>query len=336
MITKLDKKNASIHFIKLALVIFTLSLSNSLHASESWHEHEFTVMGTLAKVEFLSASPKLANQLIDAVVEEMQSIDDRMSPYKKYSELSYVNLHASKKPITLSPELFNLLVKAREISELSKGAFDITYASVGYFYDYKKGNKPTQQQIDKSLAAIDYRALKLDSVKRQVRFSSDKVKIDLGGIAKGYAVKRCIEILSKQGIKHALVSAGGDTAILGDKKGRPWYVGIKHPRADDKQAVVLPLQNEAISTSGDYERYFLEGGERYHHIINPKTGKPSKGVLSVSVIGADATITDALSTTVFVLGLQDGLALIDTIDGYDAVLIDKNQRLHFSKGLQVN
>ncbi len=321
---------------RLLFMLFAIALTSHIQAREAWHKHEFTVMGTIAKLEFLTESPTLAEALIAAVVAEMQGIDESMSPYKKQSELSYINQNAGKKAVTVSPELFSLLVKAKEISELSKGAFDITYASVGYYYDYKKGHKPSQQQIDKSLPAIDYRVLKLDLVNRQVKFGSNKVKIDLGGIAKGYAVKRCITLLAEQGIKYALVSAGGDTAILGDKNGRPWYVGVKHPRADDKQAVILPLQDEAISTSGDYERYFLENGQRYHHIINPKTGKSTKGVLSVSVIGADATITDALSTTVFVLGLKQGLALIDTIDGYDAVVIDQNQRLHFSKGLQLN
>ena len=158
----------------------------------------------------------------------------------------------------------------------------------------------------------------------------------MGGIAKGYAVKNCLAILASAGIEHGLVSAGGDTGLLGDRKGRPWLVGIKHPRASDKTAVHLPLSNEAISTSGDYERYFIEDEVRYHHIINPKTGKSAQQVVSVSVIGQDPTYVDALSTTLFVLGLEQGMAFINNLPDYEAIIIDNQQKLHFSLGLQQN
>mgnify|MGYP003668601815 CR=1 FL=1 len=316
-------------------------------AAAKWYQHSFKVMGTQAHVEFWlpkkktshnvkTAESSQAQLLISAVENEMHRIDRAMSPYKPDSELSKVNRLAPFEPVKISTELFNLLIQAQAIAIESEGAFDITYASVGYQYDYRAKQKPNQLQIDQALVAIDYTGLILNSKQQTLTFKHEKMKIDLGGIAKGYAVKNCLAILAAAGVKHGLVSAGGDTGLLGDRHGRPWLVGIKHPRADEKTAVHLPLTNEAISTSGDYERYFIENGVRYHHIINPKTGKSAQQVVSVSVIGADPTMVDALSTTLFVLGLEKGLAFINNLSGYEAIIIDNQQTLHFSLGLQQN
>lgn len=328
--------------------IATLSLLLSSNtANAQWHKHSFKVMGTQAHVEFWlptevakigdqGAEQTRANNIITAVENEMRRIDQEMSPYKPESELSTVNRLAPNEPVKISLELFNLLAKAEQISQQSDGAFDITYASIGYQYDYRVKRKPNKQQIQQALAAIDHTGLVLNKEQQTISFKHPKIKIDLGGIAKGYAVKNCLAILASAGIEHGLVSAGGDTGLLGDRKGRPWLVGIKHPRASDKTAVHLPLSNEAISTSGDYERYFIEDEVRYHHIINPKTGKSAQQVVSVSVIGQDSTYVDALSTTLFVLGLEQGMAFIDNLPDYEAIIIDNQQKLHFSLGLQQN
>lgn len=331
----------------LAIFIVTLLMLSSQQANAQWHQHSFKVMGTQAHVEFwLPAQDNnsvsqtdektRANNIIAAVENEMRRIDQEMSPYKPESELSKINRSAAAAPVSISLELFNLLAKAEQISQQSEGAFDITYASVGYQYDYRSKQKPSHLQIQQALAAIDYTGLVLNKAEQTIAFKHPKIKIDLGGIAKGYAVKSCLSILASMGVKHGLVSAGGDTGLLGDRKGRPWLVGIKHPRANEKTAVHLPLINEAISTSGDYERYFIEDNVRYHHIINPKTGKSAQQVVSVSVIGQDSTYVDALSTTLFVLGLEQGMNFINRLPNYEAIIIDNQQKLHFSLGLQQN
>ncbi|QBF84736.1 FAD:protein FMN transferase [Shewanella maritima] len=309
-----------------------------------WYQHSFDVMGTRAHVEFYLDSEKLkleeeeqtSKQLIAEVKAELNRIEQSMSPYIASSELSMVNQKAAQKTVKVSEELFKLLKQAQQIANLTQGAFDITYASVGYHYDYRAKQKPNENTIQTSLDAINYRAVKLDDNSTTVTFSHPKTKIDLGGIAKGHAIKQAINLLKDAGVEHALVSAGGDTLLLGDRVGRPWLIGIKHPRAEDKTAVRLPLENEAISTSGDYERYFIEDGQRYHHIINPQTGDSARKVVSVSVIGPDATYTDALSTAVFVLGLQDGMNLVNRLKDFEAVIIDNQQTMHFSTGLQTN
>jgi thiamine biosynthesis lipoprotein len=328
--------------LKLIFLLFCLPF----FANAQWFKHSFKVMGTMSHVEFwldeqqntlgdLDTKRDLQSQvLIKSVEQEMFRIDQLMSPYKELSELSLVNREAANKAIPISLELFNLLITAQHISEISEGAFDITYASIGYQYNFREKKRPIQSSIDKALPAINYTAITLNKKQLSVYFNHQGMKIDLGGIAKGYAVKRCLELLNKAGVKHALVSAGGDTGLLGDRYGRPWLVGIKHPRAEDKVAVHIPLENEAISTSGDYERYFIEDGVRYHHIINPKTGDSVRKVVSVSVIGKDPTYVDALSTTVFVKGLVEGMKLIETLPEFDVIIIDNEQRLHYSKGLK--
>ncbi len=298
-----------------------------------WLKREQAIMGTRIAVEFWDEDSRHAEQCAEQVFSEMRRIDALMSPYKPDSELSHINRQAAKGAIQISEEMVNLLKKSLHISELSNGAFDITFSSVGYLYNYREGIRPTEQEIQQSLPAIDYHHVLLDEKTRSIRFTQSGVRIDLGGIAKGYAVDNGIAILAACGIKGGLVSAGGDSRILGDRGNRPWMMGIRHPRKKDAVAVMLPLSNTAISTSGDYERFFIENGERYHHIISPKTGKSVTSTWSATVIGPDATTTDALSTTLFVLGPEKGLQLIESLSGIDAIIIDARGQMHYSSGL---
>ena len=319
----------------LRILLLTLCfISNTTFAQ--WHDYSFKVMGTISHVQlWLDTSHSAnANELFQLVEDEMNRIDRLMSPYKPNSEVSKINRLAANTPLIISIELFDLLVTAQDISKLSAGAFDLTYASVGYKYNYRDQQKPSSKEIQALLPKINYHSISLSPKHSSISLRSDKIKIDLGGIAKGHAIKRCLDILKQHGVLHALVSAGGDTALLGDRKGRPWLVGIKHPRADEKTVVHIPLENEAISTSGDYERFFVKDGVRYHHIINPQTGESANEVVSVSIVGKDATYVDALSTTVFVKGLTKGLEFIEQLPDYEAIVIDKNYQLYFSSGLR--
>ena len=290
-------------------------------------------MGTAIHVELWQLDPKEAEKNIQRVLLEMRRIDLLMSPFKKDSELSLVNNQAAKHPVKISSELYNLIQKSLEISKLSKGAFDITFASVGQYYDYRKKLQPTKKELTINLKNINYKHIKLDKKNQTIFFTHPGTKIDLGGIAKGHAVDRSIKILKEHGITQAMVSAGGDTRIIGDKGGRPWYVGIRHPRDKTKSAVVLPLSQTAISTSGDYERYFIKDNIRHHHIIKPSTGDSARELMSVSILGGDSTTVDALSTTVFILGLNKGMKLISTLPNTEAIIIDNNGQMFYSEGL---
>ena len=290
-------------------------------------------MGTAINVELWHEDAEQGRVLTQLVMNEMRRIDDLMSTYKPESELSVVNTNAANGPVHISTELFALIEHALDFSEVTSGAFDITYASAGQHYDYRSGKKPDKQQLQAALPAINYHHVKLDTQQTTVEFLYPGVRIDLGGIAKGYAVDRSIGILQGAGVRNALVSAGGDTRVIGKRWDRPWNVGIRNPRDKDSIVSMIPLENSAISTSGDYERYFEDDGVRYHHILNPGTGESTHEIHSSSIIGNVATDTDALSTSVFVLGVEKGLQLINSIPDTEAVIIDNKGRMHYSEGL---
>jgi thiamine biosynthesis lipoprotein len=293
------------------------------------------IMGTRITVELWSDDDANAAAAIDALLAEMRHIDESMSTYKPTSEVSQVNARAADGPMPISKELFDLLVTAKEYSRLTDGAFDITYASVGYLYDFRKRVRPTEAQIDKALPAINYEHVLLDPEHQTVRFSQKGVRIDLGGIAKGYAVDRGIDVLKSFGITRAYVSAGGDSRIIGDRFGKPWIVGIRDPRKGPGEVLLrVPLVNAAISTSGDYERFFDENGVRYHHIIDPHTGHSASKVRSATVIGPYATRTDGLSKTAFVLGPDKALAIYNRIDDVDAIIVKLDGTVVYSKGMR--
>ncbi|MCU7556070.1 FAD:protein FMN transferase [Alteromonas sp. ASW11-19] len=302
-------------------------------ARADWYYDDAAIMGTNIEVQVWADTERAGQAAIDAVFAEMERVNQQMSPYIESSELSRLNASAATAPVVVSAELFALLRYAQQMSETSNGAFDITFASVGFHYDYRAQKRPSDEVIASQLAAVNYRHLELNTEQHSVFYAHPDVRIDLGGIAKGHAVDKAIEKLKRLGVEHAMVTAGGDTRLLGDRLGRPWLVGIRDPRKADRQAVKLPLSNTAISTSGDYERYFEEDGQRYHHILSPATGKSASMVQSVSVIGPSSTTNDALSTSVFVLGLEAGMALINSLPTVEAIILDNQRRMHFSAGL---
>jgi thiamine biosynthesis lipoprotein len=309
--------------------LMSLAISPPLHAD--WLRRSENIMGTRVSVELWDDASGRAADCAQRVFDEMRRIDALMSPYRNDSEIAAINRDAAIEAVAISPELYALIERSLEFSRLSDGAFDISFASVGYRYDYRRGTRPDDDSIRHMIDNIDYRQIRLEN--GRIRFGKPGMRIDLGGIAKGHAVDRSIELLRKCGIDHALVSAGGDSRLLGDRNGRPWMIGIRHPRREDAVALRLPLENSAISTSGDYERFFISNGERVHHIINPRTGKSAGKSWSSTVIGPDATTTDALSTTLFILGAERGMKLIDQLDGLDAIIIDSTGQIHYSSGL---
>ena len=318
----------------MRFVLFCLLTLTALPAPAEWYSREEAIMGTAVRVELWHEDAAAARAAMSAVMDEMHRIDATMSPFKPESELSRINREAAQKPVAISQEMFDLIGRSIEFSKLSGGAFDITFSSVGYLYDYREHVKPTDQQIAQALPGINYRHLQLDSKARTIHYARPGVRIDLGGIAKGYAVDNCIAILKGRGISNAIVTAGGDSRLLGDKRGRPWNVGIRDPRRRGEVVAVLPLADVAISTSGDYERYFEEDGVRYHHIINPRTGKSATGVRSVTVIAPNGITTEGLTKSVFVKGPKEGMRLIESLKGVDAIIIDADGRMLYSPGLR--
>lgn len=319
-------------FLKNTLL--SLIIMQPLLLKAAWVDHKFPVMGTEVQIRFYLEDNNKAFQAKQAVIDEMHRINQSMSPYIETSELSKVNRNSAIKPVKVSKELFKLLKKSKEISNLTNGAFDITFRSVGYLYDYREKRKPTQNELKEKLQAVNYQSLILNENKMTVSFNHQDVKIDLGGIAKGHAVDNSIRILKSYGVKEASVTAGGDTFVLGDNNGKMWNVGIRHPRAESKLVSILPLADTAVSTSGDYERFFIENGERIHHILNPKTGQSVNEVQSVTILTDNSTYADALSTSVFVLGVKKGLILVEKLQNVSAIIVDNQGKMFYSSDFQ--
>jgi FAD:protein FMN transferase len=303
-------------------------------AVAGWHQRDDAIMGTAIHTELWAERRSDAAAALEAVTAEMHRIDRLYSPHKPDSELSRINRDAARGPVRVSDETYALLARAQAFAELSSGAFDISYAAVGRLYDYRRGIAPDPGRLAAARACVDWRGIVLDPVARTVRFEREGMCIDLGGFAKGHAVDGATARLRTLGIRHAYVSAGGDSRVIGDRRGRPWSVAIRHPRQAEGVAALLPLEDCAVSTSGDYERYFERGGVRHHHLIDPATGRSPQAVHSVTVIADDGLTAEALSKTLFVLGVERGMAVLAQVPGTDAVVIDAQGQLHFSAGLQ--
>jgi len=316
-----------------ALFLPLLALA-MLPARAEWYSDAQQKMGTRVEIQLWADSEAAARPLLTAGMAEFDRIESWMSTYRPDSEISRVNRLAAGEAVVVSAELFGIVQRSLEVSALSGGAFDITFDSVGQLYDFRAGVRPDAAALSKNLPAIDYRHVLLDPRASTIRFTRQGTRINLGGIGKGYSCEVVAAMLRKAGVRSGRVNAGGDTRLIGDRQGEPWVVGIRDPDAADRWVTRLALDNEAVSTAGDYERFFDDQGVRYHHIINPKTGDSARGVRSVTVIGPDATLTDGLDNAVFILGPERGLALIDATPGYGAIVIDAEHNVRLSKALQ--
>lgn len=310
--------------LALALILPATAVAND------WQTANWKVMGTEARVEY--RVDEHTSNPVPALKAELERLNALLSPWVEDSELHRVNEKAAREPVAISDEFFSLLEDAQDYFELTGGAFDITFASAGHLYDYRNGKAPDEGRLRDARQVINAANLRLLPENR-VRFDRPGMRMDLGGIAKGYAVDRCLAILRDHGVAHAWISLGGDSYVLGQRNGRPWQVGIRHPRDAGQSALSLPVSDVAVSTSGDYERAFVKNGQRIHHIINPDTGRSAGELASVTVIAQQGMDADALSTSIFVLGIEEGLALANRLKDVSAILIALDGQVHYSNDL---
>jgi len=221
-------------------------LSLAARQSGAWLKRDEAIMGTAISVELWAEDPEQGEAAITAVMGEMHRIDRCMSPHKPDSELSRINREAARSPVMLSAEMARLLARANDFAQLSGGAFDITYAAVGQLYDYRQRIRPSDEALARARALVGWRNLILDKQAGTVRFALDGMRIDLGGFAKGHAVDNATAILRERGIRHAIVSAGGDSRVIGDRRGRPWTIGVRDPRRAGEMVAMLPLEDVSI------------------------------------------------------------------------------------------
>jgi thiamine biosynthesis lipoprotein len=293
-------------------------------------------MGTLVEIKLVAQDPLSAETAFKVAFSELKRIEKLMSFQLTDSDVGRIN-QAAGNPVAVSPELLQLIQQSKHYAQLTQGAFDISIGPLVslWGFDTEQYRLPGKQEIESVLPLVDYRAVFVNDTPPTVRLARAGMSIDLGAIAKGYAVDCAVEILQQQGITGVMVNAGGDIRAVGRKPdGTSWNIGIQHPRQKDRILASLRVDNQAVVTSGDYERFFVQQGIRYHHILDSKTGWPARECQAVTVVAEEALAADALATGVFILGPDKGLKLIEDLADTEALIVDTEGGLRISSGLK--
>lgn len=274
------------------------------------------------------------------VQERMQDIEEKMSLHMKETEIQKINAKAGIEAVEVSEDSYKVIESAVRYAELSKGKFDISVGSLVELWGIgtEEERVPAQEEIEQALATVDYREIELDPEKQSVYLKKEGMKIDLGAIAKGYAADQILEILKKYQVESAIVNLAGNIFVHGDKGGQPFKVGIQDPFQDRGTFVgIYAARDLSVVTSGVYERFFEQDGERYHHILSTKDGYPvNNELVSVSILSEKSMDGDALSTSVFAMGLEEGMKLIESLEGVEAICIDREKNIYLSSGAGAN
>jgi len=302
-------------------------------AHETLLSENRALMGTEVAIKAIGDDRAELDRAVEEAFSEVSRLEQMMSNFIETSELSRINQQAGKAPVSVSRELYSVIRRADDFSRLTDGAFDITFASVGKLWNFRSGIVPSREAVAQQLPFVDFRKIRYNDQVPAVFLPDPHMEIGLGGIGKGYAVDRAMAVLTRHGIRNAIIMAGGDTLIKGKKGNDLWQVGLRDPDKKNSLLAVLPLEDQAISTSGDYERFFIKDGVRYHHILDTRTGYPAEHCRSVTILAKDATTSDALATGVFVLGPDRGMALVERLDGVEAIIVDASEKIHLSSGL---
>jgi thiamine biosynthesis lipoprotein len=306
-------------------MLFLTSLLCGCAESDSHSTH---VMGTLVTATG-TQSEVLSNDDVQLVLEIFHDVDALMSEWKSESPLSNVNTAAGDHPVQVPIDVFDAVRRALDIAELTDGAFDPTWAALWSLWDFETPSLPTEEEVFSRLSLVDWEQVQLED---QSIFLPEKgMALGLGGIAKGIALDRANGALHNRGVKNYMIVVGGQVLVSGTNDGVPWKIGIRKPDGTaDEYIAILNVTDTCVSTSGDYEKYFEVDGIRYHHIIDPRTGFPARGTRSVTVITPDATLADALSTALFVMGPEQAIQLVNKLPDVEALIIDTSGQMHLS------
>lgn len=297
------------------------------------------MLGSPFEVTVVANDTVAANTYIDLAIAEVRRIENLISDWIPTTPISEINRNAGIKAVKVNTEVFDLVQRANKISQITSGAFDISYASMDkvWKFDGSMKTKPTGEAIKKSVAKIGYRNIVLDPKEQSIFLKTEGMKLGLGGIGQGYIADKVKELLLARGCTSGIVNVSGDINAWGKQpNGKPWTVGIVNPLNKNKIFATFPLENSAVETSGSYEKFVIFDGIRYSHIIDPRTGYPATGVVSVSVFAKQTEIADALATGIFVLGVEVGLDLVNQLKGIECIIVDDKGKIHSSKGIDIN
>jgi len=292
-------------------------------------------MGTGVEITIVGEDEEATKKATLQAFQEIKRIETLMSPWIDSSDVTWMNRSAGKEWVNVSQETLKVIKKAQEIAELSEGGFDITVGPLTQLWRMAREKRipPSAEELKQNLDLVNFRNVMIDQGGK-VFLKKKGMAIDLSGIAKGYAVDRAFDLLRTLGYKNLIVNAGGDLRVGGLKSDQPWSIGIQDPRVSQRIMAKISVADAAIATSGDYEKFFIYQGKRYHHIFNPKNGLPPDGCQSVTIICKEGMTADGLATAVFVLGLEKGYALCQKLEGVDCLIVDKEGKIIFSPGLK--
>ena len=331
----------------LAVVLAAAASSGCFQAPERDHtkpskapyavSKETVTMGSSLQLTLWTADDPRATAAIDAVFVEFTRLDQLMSVWKEGSDVLRLNAAAGREPVRVSPETLEVLTVARQVSEWTEGKFDVTFGALSGLWKFDQDHDdsiPPRSAVTARLPDVDYTALEIDRARGTASLRRPGMRAHLGGIGKGYAIDRGAAILRARGFNDFMIQSGGDLYVSGRRGDRAWRLGIRDPRGPaDRSFAALDLTGGTFSTSGDYERFFIRDGRRYHHILDPDLGEPARGCRSVTIVADKAVLADGLSTGVFVLGPEKGMALIERLPGVEGVVVTSDNKVLVSSGL---
>jgi thiamine biosynthesis lipoprotein len=317
----------------IALLIVSL---NSFGQTE--YKRKVSMLGSPFEITVVAKDSVEGKQFTDLAINEVKRIENQISDWIPTTQISLVNKNAGIQAVKVDTEVFELVARAIKISEITDGAFDISYASMDkiWKFDGSMTVMPTEEAIKKSVAKIGFKNIILNKEDQTIFLKLSGMKLGLGGIGQGYIADKVKAVLLANGCNSGIVNVSGDINAWGKQiNQKPWTVGIINPMNKNKVFATFPLENSSVETSGNYEKYVIFNGIRYSHIIDPRTGYPTQGVVSVSVFAKQTEIADALATGIFVLGVEVGLNLVNQLKGIECIIVDDKGKIHASKGIDI-
>lgn len=318
------------------LLFITLITTNSF--GQIVHKRKLSMLGSPFEISVVSKDTIQGNFFIDKAVAEVKRIENLISDWIPTTQISEVNKNAGIKAIKVDDEVFQLVTRANKISKLTNGAFDISYASMDKIWKFDGSMKdmPTKEAIKNSVEKIGYEKIIMNDSAKTIFLEQKGMKLGLGGIGQGYIADKVKALLKNEGCQSGIVNVSGDINTWGKQiDGKPWTIGIINPMNKNKVFATFPLEDNAVETSGSYEKFVMFNGVRYSHIIDPRTGYPATGIVSVSVFAKQTEIADALATGIFVLGIDVGLDLVNQLKGIECIIVDDKGKIHTSKGIDI-
>jgi len=292
------------------------------------------MLGTVVEITVLGEDEEELLRAVNAAFDRMAEIEAVADRYTGDSEISRMNRTAADGPVFVSDDMIEMLLMAGALSERTEGAFDITIAQLLDLWGFTNEPRlPAPEEIEALLSSVCHSCVVVDDENMTVYYDAPDLSVDLGGIAKGYAVDEAVKVLKSLSVTSAVINAGGDMAVVGKKGDVPWRIGIQHPRDSQELIAVLDIADRSVVTSGDYERFFFTDGVRYHHIIDPRTGYPAGMTMSVTVVTDNTAVADALATAYFVMGPEKALETARRADGIDILVVDSDGNLTHTDGL---